>query len=434
MSRLRQRSICLICLVRVVWATLALATTPACSDGETALRLRLLADPSLNTEQQVLAAVQSVQLVLDAAGGFSGVSGAGQQLGPLTAKDVDADGTLELMLARDITPSGDLPLFRLLPGRNASRTFRLTVQGLRGEQIAAIGGLSTAAFSPGEALDLLVPFNLRPAFLPPNVLITLPHDGQGTVPQALDRVYVEFSKQVATPTVDGNLRLLYEGNAGAVPVPGRWSLGTTDALSLGLTEKRSTATLQIECTLSPGTYRLEATPAISDPTGTALDQDAVKAGNDAYVGRFTIPGSTGSEPCTKRQEGCTDSRECNPTTADRPATGDLFVCQSADGSGIRKCTPVPQTCETLRCPDGHVCQQVRSDSNDVDCVPDCRQRGTCATSNAFCDKQTGECIPCDAAAGQCQPPPDEDCKRQCEQFCAQSQLECEKCMKERCNV
>ena len=125
-----------------------LAAICGCSDVETALQLRLTSDATLNTEQQVLAGVDTLVLVLDAPAGFSGAGSAGQTHGELTASDPDNDGQLELVLQRDL--HGAMPLLRLLPGSNADVSFKITARGQQRNQTTAVGGVAAAAFTVGQ--------------------------------------------------------------------------------------------------------------------------------------------------------------------------------------------------------------------------------------------------------------------------------------------
>jgi hypothetical protein len=364
----------------------------ACASPDpTALRLRLVHDPELQSEKQILAAVETLELVLDASGGFTGVSSPGQRVGELVATNSDDDAPLELVLGQSLRGRAALPLLRLLPGSNANRSFQITARGTAGGQLAAFGGLSAVRFAPGQALDVLVPFNLRAGFLPPRVLFTLPHDGETKAPATLSQIYLEFSKLVTHESAKAGLKLVYQGKGGDQPVPGGWTLGTNQLADLGLPAERTTATFQTGdgCALSPGTYRLEASAAIVDARGAALDQRADNDVADGYVGRFTIPGAPEAAPCAKPASKCVGDEDCNDKAAD--AGTQQWVCDKGSG----KCVLASASCPALPCPKGYVCQPAAAPGAGSKCVQDCRVLGTCPGVQDYCEASSGLCLPCD---------------------------------------
>ncbi len=368
---------------------LALLSHSACdAEDVTALRLRLVFDPELQSERQILSAVERLELVLDASGGFAGLSAAGQRVGELSAADPDGDGVLELVLTRALKGQAALPLLRLLPGKNGNRAFQITARGLAGSELAAFGGLGAVRFAQGASLDVLVPFNLRPAFLPPRVLFTLPHDGETRAPGALGQIYLELSKQVTPESAKAGLRLVYQGTAGDVAVPGSWVLGENQIDDLGLPTRRTTATFQpgSGCTLSAGSYRIEAAATIVDLAGKPLDQKADTDGPDPYLGRFTIPGAAEADSCAKTPTSCKRDEDCGELVLKQ------YVCNLATG----QCVLGAASCPTLACPKGYVCQPAGTPGASSKCVQDCRIAGTCAGAQDSCDPATGLCLPCDA--------------------------------------
>jgi hypothetical protein len=357
----------------------ALATT-GCDEDRTALQVRMVVDPVLNTEAQLLSVVETVDLRLDASGGFDGLDRAGQRVGSLVAGDPDGDGTLELTLTRDVRGRGALPLFRLRPGNNGDRSLQIGARGQRGTEVAAVGGLSWVRFVPGQVIDLLLPFNLRAPYRPPRVLLTLPSNGQTSVSAALAQVYLEFSKMVVASSTQGAVRLLYQSTGGDQPVPGTWVMGEISVIDLGLQERRSTAIFQVQdgCRLSPGTYRVEVATAVRDAAGQALDQDATSAGPDGFSGRFSIPGSARAKACGGAAQ-CTDDRDCDSG----------FVCDPI----TLRCVFAVADCSSLSCPQGYVCRPAAG-GEAAQCVQDCRPAGSCAGAQDYCDEKTGLCLPC----------------------------------------
>ena len=384
-----------------------------CSEVETALQLKLSSDSTLNTEQQILQRVDTLELVLDAPAGFAGAGATGQTHGELTASDPDQDGKLELVLRRSV--SGELPLLRLLPGSNADRSFKITARGLQKNQITAVGGVASASFAEGEVQDLLVPFNLRAGFRQPRVLFSLPHDGQ-TAPRALNQIYLEFSKVVAPPGKD-QLRLIYKGTGKEATVAGIWQLAQHTVYEMGLPEARTTATLKlpVSCSLNPGAYRIEASALIKDATGDTLDQDLGTAAAEGYVARFSIAGQATAVACGLSKETCKLDSDCGKDKG--------FVCQISPGQTEGKCVPgSAKDCTSKICPKDYVCSPSKSGAQ---CLPDCRTYGGC-DSKSYCDKATGICKPCDDPG--CLPGQDQ-CKKLCGDICAKDPKACDECLK-----
>jgi len=405
-------------------------------------------DPQLNSEQRVLAAGGDLKLVLDTPGGFAGIGAneANETVGDWTVTNADGDADSELMLTRSLEGRSTLPRFRLLPGNNRDRLFRVTAYGQVNSNIVALGGLSTVRFAPGESLDLIVPFNLRPAYRAPRVLLTRPDNGGSSLPSALKQVYVEFSKVVDEGSLRGGLTLVYESSNGDVLVDGNWSLETVSVRDLGLLEQRSAATFQFEanCALSPGNYRIEANTMIRDKKGEPLDQDAVAEGYDVYLGRFTVGDGTqpsSTEVCTIDNEGCRGPDECIV------ADGQPYTCEIEAGGTVGKCVPRVDRCgeSGLFCEPPYVCQP-DSDLQRASCVSDCRKAG-CASQSTdgndyYCDEKTGLCLAC--SGEECgftdkRQPGDttsrwESCFMLCTQACEKSveDVDCQSCLQRSC--
>lgn len=383
------------------------ALLAACATDETALKVHLVGDQQLNTTEQILAVVQTLELILDAPTGFSGVSGAGDVSPELTAADKDADGVLELVIRRTVRGRSALPLLRLLPGSNLGRSFKLGAQGLAGEQIAALGGLAAVSFDGGQSLDLLVPFNLRAAFRAPRVLVTLPRDGQADVPSTLNQIFVEFSKEIAPDTLEGNLQVVYEGGGAAQPVPGKWVAGSSQVVDVGLAETRSTATFYVGCRLSPGAYRVLAGAGVTDAAGVGLDQDAGNPGPDELSARFMIPGTPDALPCAEQRPfECARPEDCDPEKTGK------FTCLIDELGGT--CVPAVNDCGSLDCAPGYVCVAAPvAAPPPLPCQPRCDEK--CIDDL----KQQG--LPQDEIDVKCCEPcaPDPACTPACDQVCVE---------------
>jgi len=348
---------------------LALAQLVGCSGaGDTSLQIRFTVNPELNSEPQLLDGIDTLRLVLDAPGGFTGVTKAEQRFGPLRATDVDGDKVLEVVFDRSMQGASSLPLLRVLPGNNLDRSFQISARGLKAGTVTAVGPPQSTRFVSGEHRDILVPLNLRAMFRAPRVALSLPQDGHSAA-SAPAEIYVQFSKEVTVPT--DQLRLVPRQSG-----PATWSYSTVTVQELGFAEVRTVAKLELgtQCALGQGTTRIEATSQIHDSAANALDQDASTSTPDGYVVSFTITGATSCR--------CSSDAEC----------GAGFTCDPTSG----QCMPGMTSCGSSLwgCPAGYVC------SSDGVCVEDCRMAGsstmgpgTCGNGYA-CDQATGLCVAC----------------------------------------
>jgi hypothetical protein len=389
----------------VIVAALVLA---ACGEESTALRLKLVVDPALNSEALLLSVVTSIEIVLDAPEGFSALPEGGE----LSAKDVDGDGKLELVLQKPVQGLKSFPMYRLLPGSSAGQSFTITARGMVGNQVAAVGGSAPAKFADGQSTEITVPLNLRPGYRAPRVIMALPHDGQNAVPQALSNIYVEFSKWIATSTADKYLHLTTKVNGVDTAVPGKWSFNNIAVTELGYPEERTGATFQRDAAcydLIAGEFHIDADAKITDTSGAPLVQDAMSSQPNGYRSTFYVtpstqvaPGTSSSACVTVRpaQVGCTDNGSCNVNG------GTDFVCvHPTDASLPAYCAPSGKTCGN--CPTGYVCAPVGTGSSDpsgpapsvtASCVPDCRVSGCPSAIPAIgpvrCNVVSGICDPC----------------------------------------
>ena len=374
-------------------APLALLFLAGCSSDPTALRLRLQADPKLNTEAQLLAQLDTLELVLDSSTGFAGASVAGGA-GGFEARDVDGDGVLELVVSRAVR--GALPRLQLEPGSNAGRGFALRARGLAAGAVVAVGGVAATGFEAGVTVEVAVPFNLRSHLRPLRVVSTTPAGASLQVP--FSAVSVELSQAIDAASVKDGLSLLYAGTSGESAVVQEWKLSTRTVKEWGIDEQRgvAAAVLPPGCTPSPGTYRVVATSALRGASGRTLDQDASSAAADGFSASFVVAGVPGSTPCG----GCLEAKECDPQ-----GTG-KYSCVKG------QCVPVPPTTcnQGLPCAEKTVCRPTTGE-----CVPDCRLQPLC-TSPEICDSGTGLCAV--------------DCKQACGEACAKGDQQlCDECMK-----
>lgn len=374
----------------VVVAALAIVALGGCADEGSAVRVKLVADPTINSEAQVLAVIDELRLVFDRAGGFQPAPG-------FQIADVDADGEGELIYAEPVTDERAFPLLRLRAGTVAG-PFVVAAKGLVGGQLAATGAPASIDFEAEDNAEVTLALDLRAKYRPPRVEVTLPQDGQDPVPAALGTIYVVFSKWIAHASTPGQLALIYRGAGNAEQtVAGRWSLEDSSVMEGGLPEERTTATLQLSgsCTLAAGKYTIDVRTGISDVAGVALDQRAESPGPDGYAASFTLPGAPADEPCgATPTPGCAEDADCDPAMPPR------FICADKE-RGDGRCVPTPQSCDgPVSCPSGYRCVEATAAAL-VTCVREaqCQVDADCDDADPpriLCGEEgedQGRCIP-----------------------------------------
>jgi len=351
-------------------------------DPQTAIRLRLTANPELNSEPQVVAALDRIEIVFDSPDGFGNIPAGGGKVGPLTARDVDSDGVQELVLDEPAAGEG-FPLLRLLPGHNLVRDFSIRAVGFSGSRAAAVGGATAVSFTEGESLDVSVPLDLCDGFLPPRVLYTVPGAGEALDEDAaarLGEIRVYFSREVDPGSLSGNLRVI-DAASGKSP-EGSWTVEKLTAPCLGTAEHRSLAVLQLSepCGLESGTYRVEAGSGVLDTLGAPLDQTALQPGANSFSSSFTVSRTTPPGGCIGSGGLCGSDQDCEAEKrCDLDPTSPTYKsCVWREGAGGSACGT---------CPTGYVCAIT---STGPTCLRDCRSAGACAGTET-CDPKTGLC-------------------------------------------
>lgn len=377
-------------LAPLLLLALLLLAVAGCADDSPGLRIKLVADPDLNTEAQVLEAIDRLELVIDRESGYRAGSD------DVVLRDVDLDGEMELVFSRDVDGETSFPQLRLRRGHQ-SGNFTIQARGLAGRTIAAVGKRVQAKFSSSGERGLSVQLDLRDRFRPPRVLSVLPPDGAKDVPAALGYVYVVLSKWIEKASLEGNLRLTYRSSQGRKRVAGSWDLSLANTVVHGHPEERAIATLALgSCGLSPGTYELSASSRIVDADGSPLDQKPATPAKDSFTSTFTLRGTATASACSGTAT-CTDSSDCGSVGGQR------YICLGqASGKGGR-CAPAPVGCTGtgISCPGGYRCA---ARSSGPVCV---RVLDSCKT-NADCDPADPPSYVCGtggATAGKCVPAP-----------------------------
>lgn len=324
--------------------------------------LRLVADPNVNLESQVLAEVDSIVLVVDSPDGLY-PPGEERASDGVQIENADSDPALEVVATVGV-PEDHLPVIRLHRGSLPDASLELRLLGLPAE----VGGTPTAIgrvqgarlSSPIEELD--VPFNLLPELLPPRVTEVLPGDGESAPGCEVPVIVLMFS----TPMDEASLA------EGVSVTPGEVTRVALDP---------SGRTAQIELTGTAAeppmlTYRIALAESVTDRRGRPLDQIPSEPGDQAFAFEAALTCGPGMAipdiPCE---------------TATPPQVG---MCPFPMRFTCVDQTCLPTSCVGARCDEASVC-----DPATGRCEPDCRLWGEasiCPEARPTCDAETGACI------------------------------------------
>ncbi|WP_437566240.1 Ig-like domain-containing protein [Sorangium sp. So ce542] len=321
-----------------------------------ALDLVLVPDPNINTTEQLLTHVQRAALLVDAEEGLY-APGEERLQGDVQVKNTDVDPALELVVSLTIARER-LPRIRIEQGGLPDVPLDIRVLGLAsGEQSAVVarGELMGARLAAPPA-EMTVPFNLRPEVRPPRVEQVLPADGSTAHDCVVPSLVISFSRPIDATS------LSEPGVIAITPDPGPIEVAVDPS---GLVA--NVATPRLAGDTDRLAYRVTISSAARDRTGQPLDQAAAEAGEQGYVGDFSLP--CGPPPNIPEPPPCWLDHHC-PVGA---------LC--AGGA----CIPV--RCRET-CLGGRVCDPLRAA-----CVDDCRAQALFSP-----------CAPdqrCDAASGLC---------------------------------
>ena len=335
-----------------------------CHEPGTAVQLVLAPDSETASEAELLRWISRLQVVVDAAGGLSGLGEPGRLDGG-TASDWDDDGELEAVFDPVALAGEALPVLEIGLEHNADRLLQYRAYGYGADapvvpdQAAAMGGAS-ASCPAGEVRKVGVPFNLRSWVLPPRVVLALPADGT-VVPAALVSVTLIFSATIDEASVtenvgikgpDGNpvklapqLETMLKPGAGAVP------------------ERRSLLRIDFTPTAqSNGAYELRVETGLKSTAGRGFDQDPTTPAAEPFTTHFRVEEGSWGGKCVWCPEG--------------------YVCHDT----LNGCVPELEC--VGGCAAGSVC-----DPASGWCVEDCRAFKTCPSPSMTCDEKTGLCGP-----------------------------------------
>lgn len=350
-------------------------TLAGCADPERRLVVELVPNPEVNTSEQVAAVINSLDVVLDAEGGFEALDASeGDTWGVYEVTDFDSDGLLELVLTR---PGDDaLDSFALTPGHQGARMLRITALGVDiGQTLAALGATNTA-FSDELTTSCQVPFNLLPERRPLRVISMIPPTGSQDLEPPIEGLTIQLGGEVLDTALEGRVHLR------AVSVDLELEPGL--AVSYVQTGMGRLTNLRFQdCILGPGEYTIVVDTEVCTTSGQCLDQHLSMDGVQPFEGVIHVRGEPEPPDCavvgvlsqTCPAEECPEGFVCEDgacVEATDVETGGNPPSASEE-CDPQLCTPPLYVC------DGEVC------------VPDCRVYGLCTDLTMVCDQRTGLC-------------------------------------------
>ncbi len=340
--------------IQQIWPGLALLALLAQGCGEeTALDLNLVADPNVNSEQALLAAVDRLRLVVDSPAGLY-PPGTIRKEQDFEIKNEDTDPASELVA--QVGVDGKLPLIRLEQGGLPDAPLELRLSGYKGGGVAlAAGGVEGIHFIPGQIQPIKVPFNLKADHRPPRVTQVFPADGAANLlVGSISSVLVIFSKAMSKTEVEraGVLSVFIKQGDKEVLVPAK-SVKASQLYKDGPSQAEYTFVKLLDLA---ATYHVRVSAKARDKSGRPLDQVPLQAGNQPFSSAFSISSVGTASPMTTEQTWCINGGlSCAPGLVCNQTTG---ACESKPGCPA-KC-PANQVCDK---PLGH-------------CVDDCRVHGS----------------------------------------------------------
>ncbi|MBN2360434.1 MAG: hypothetical protein JXR83_13350 [Deltaproteobacteria bacterium] len=380
---------------RAAAALWGLALVACCA--ETAVIVELAPDPAIAPAAAIAPRLATLQLLLDAEGGFAGVEGTGSEVAGFKIADPDGDGALELLLEVDVAGRVDLPLIRIDAGNNADRSIAIAARGFdAGGSLIASGSIAARAlFSAGRVAHVKVPFDLVLALRPRVVAVT-----PTAIPDhhVVEAVSFHVSRPLDPDTLVGQVALiavdLFNSETN-VPVEvrrrGACALGTEQwdviPTSCGATFFRPMLTLG---------------SAITDRTGARLVDSSGKPG---FSHQLTISQVALGEQC----QVTTSCASLGIIPGPEVASIDAYCIRTTGRFEPAPCSVAASGClgqDLVWSPaiaaDNAECQELRDDSSWVD--------GACVVEQAWPCTDNSDCTPlgtqsqCSGTPGYCEPP------------------------------
>jgi len=252
--------------------TAAILST-SCDEAPVGFDIELVADPKLNTVDQVLSRTASIELVLDSPDGLYW-PGEEQTTGDVRIVDVDGDEALELVATVPV-PDSRFPRIRLERGGLPVLPLTVSLLGYDDEGALVATGVLDGVEFPSRLASLSIPFNLEPYELPPRVVDVVASPVVGCTPPSLT---ILFSRPVDPATVLAPGAITFE--PGGYPASARIDAAGRIAVA-------TPPSLVVDGTTIAFTLTLATSVATLD--GVALDQSPAVPGEQPYFGRFEAP-------------------------------------------------------------------------------------------------------------------------------------------------
>jgi hypothetical protein len=345
--------------------------------------IKLVADHPPTTEKQVAQQLETIEMLFDAQGGFSGKTEG------FTTVDPDDDQENELLLTMYVGGKITLPVVGLNAGSHRSTPIAIRVRGLNpAEEVVALGGIDARVlFAPSGRSQIEIPFNLTRKGLDPRVVavapLVVPREG------VLGSIAFYTTHQLDMATVADNISVR------AVPSGGG--------------EEEVSGTFSESGTCPFGTYMYTFTPAGCQSSNHWLGGVKLAVGpgvldtSGQELGGTTV---TISIDQTKEFGACTPSTACDEIGIASVDDIDI-ICDLQTG----RYQPAPCSAAAAGCLEGSVfdwvaapgtpeCQAFRADTihQEGACVIldpwPCTGAAACSgVGSGTCDGGIGQCIP-----------------------------------------
>jgi hypothetical protein len=353
----------------------------------------LVNDKTLNSEQEVAGQIETIEMLFDAQGGFSG------QAEGFTTVDPDDDQETELLLTMYVGGRITLPVVGLSAGSHRNTPIAIRVRGLNAaEEVVALGGIDPRVlFAPSGRSQVEIPFNLTRKGLAPRVVAVAPLE----VPAGgvLDSLAFYTTQPLDMTTLPG-------------------SISVRTVASGGGSEEEVAGTFSESGACPFGTYMYVFTPTQCHRSVHWLGGVKLAVGTDI---KDTSDRPLGSTTVTISVDQTKEFGACTPQTAcDEIGIASVDHIDIACDLQTGLFTPAPCSAAAGGCLEGSVfdwvaaadtaeCRAFRAETAGQEgaCVIldpwPCTGPDACAgVGSGTCDGGTGQCIP-DSCTGSCTP-------------------------------
>ena len=388
------------CKIRPCLAGFILAAMLAACGGdggdETGVIIHLTADISLNTEQELLEAISTIEILYDATGGFNGIDPGVTRIDEFTVSDYDGDGEQELLLQIDLSGLGHLPKGRLKPGSNLQKEIGVKVRGLDGQAgVVAVGRLDPKIlFEPGKLTEEWISLGFLGSHFPPRIVAVTPND----LPTlgCLESIAFYASRPLDPVSLQGHVHVFEKGKE-SVDFPGRLEGPLSCPFGTEMWTFAPTGCHIPEDLPQPfAGIGLRLDPEVTDTGGAPIRDDAGEPGFKKIIEPSLL--------ALAQFGDCELTAQCNWTEPIQPEKIDIICDSDTERYRPAPCSIVFDGCEgsshgyawVTADTDGE-CQAYRPDSLHADgiCVVNSSSTscggGTCGDDTMAC--VGGECMP-----------------------------------------